>query len=83
MHNIDIIMIFFFMEHFVGHHCMLIRQATGIVPIQLFGILSMLIVLFLRYASNNAGINEVVISVGLDLWEGITLLILVANCINI
>jgi hypothetical protein len=69
------------MGHFAGHHCMLISQATGIVPIQLFGILSMLIVLFLRYASENAGFNEVVISVGLDMWEGITLLISSADCI--
>jgi hypothetical protein len=71
------------MGHFAGHHCMLINQATGIVPVQLFGILSMLIVLFLRYASDKAGFNEVVIPVGLDLWEGSTLLISAAHCINI
>jgi len=32
-----------------GHHCLLFNQATGTVRAQLFGILSMLIVLFRRY----------------------------------
>jgi hypothetical protein len=34
---------------FAGHHCLLFNQATGAVRVQLFGILSMLIVLFRRY----------------------------------
>jgi hypothetical protein len=34
---------------FAGHHCLLFNQATGTVRVQLFGILSMLIVLFRRY----------------------------------
>lgn len=34
---------------FVGRHCLLFNQVTGTVRVQLFGILSMLIVLFHRY----------------------------------
>lgn len=37
---------------FAGHHCLLFNQVTGTVRAQLFGILSMLIVLFHRYSVN-------------------------------